>query len=53
MQGRELIEANMLAIVNEEFEDLEMRIIVHEILRECMREGKLLFVKIMKIHYGC
>jgi len=49
MQGRELIETNMLAMINEEFKDQEIRIVIREILRECMKGGKLLFVKIIKI----
>ncbi|KAH0949385.1 Obp12 [Eciton burchellii] len=37
MQGRELIETNMLAMINEEFKDQEIRIVIREILRECMK----------------
>jgi len=39
MQGRELIETNMLAMINEEFKDQEIRIVIREILRECMKGG--------------
>jgi len=53
MQGGELIEANMMAMIDAEFEELEVQIVAREIMHECMKEGKLLFVKVIKMHYDC